>query len=98
MPRTYYVYLMANLSRTLYVGVTNDLQRRVYEHKAKRTPGFTSKYDITRLVHVEATPNVRAALAREKQIKAWRREKKVELIEAGNPDWQDLSNAWTGET
>ncbi len=97
MPRTYYVYLMANLSRTLYVGVTNDLQRRLFEHKAKLTPGFTSKYDITRLVYVEATPAVRAALAREKQIKAWRREKKVELIEAGNPDWQDLSEAWTGE-
>ncbi len=74
MPRTYYVYLLASLSRTLYVGVTNDLKRRVFEHKAKRTPGFTSKYDINRLVHVEATADVRAALALEKQIKAWRRE------------------------
>jgi putative endonuclease len=94
--RTYYVYLMASRSRTLYVGVTNDLQRRVFEHKTKRVPGFTSKYNITRLVHFEMTSDVRAALAREKQIKAWRREKKVTLIEAENPGWRDLSEDWEG--
>ena len=97
MPRTYYVYLMANASRTLYVGVTNNLQRRVFEHKTKRIPGFTSKYNLTRLVYYEATRDVRAALAREKQIKAWRREKKLELIEAENPGWRDLSDDWAGD-
>ena len=94
MPRQYYVYLMASHSRTLYVGMTNDLRRRVYEHKAKLIKGFTRKYNITRLVHFEATSEVRSALAREKEIKAWRREKKVALIEAGNPAWRDLSEAW----
>lgn len=94
MSRQYYVYLMASLSRTLYLGVTNDLRRRVYEHKAKLVAGFTRKYNVTRLVHFEATSDVRAALEREKEVKAWRREKKVALIEAGNPDWRDLSEAW----
>ena len=97
MPRTYYVYVLANISRALYVGVTNNLQRRVLEHQAKQTPGFTSEYNITRLVYYEATADVRAALTREKQIKAWRREKKVALIEATNPTWRDLSAEWTGE-
>ncbi len=94
MPRQYYVYLMASQSRTLYVGMTNDLRRRVHEHKAKLIKGFTQKYNVTRLVHFEATSEVRSALAREKEIKAWRREKKVGLIEAGNPGWRDLSLAW----
>ena len=94
MSRRYYVYLMASLSRTLYVGVTNDLRRRVYEHKAKLVAGFTRKYNVTRLVHFEATSDVRAALEREKEVKAWRREKKVALIEAGNPEWRDLSEEW----
>ena len=94
MPRTYYVYLLASVSRNLYVGVTNDLQRRVFEHRSQRTPGLTRTYNITRLVYYEATADVRAALAREKQIKAWRREKKSALIEAGNPNWHDLSAEW----
>ena len=94
MSRAYYVYLMANRSHTLYVGVTNDLKRRVLEHQTKRAPGFTSQYNIMQLVYYEATSNVRAALAREKQIKAWRREKKVALIEATNPTWRDLSAEW----
>ena len=94
MPRQYYVYLMASQSRTLYVGMTNDLRRRVYEHKAKLMKGFTRKYNITRLVHFEATSEVRSALAREKEIKAWRREKKVALIESENPGWRDLSEEW----
>ncbi len=92
--RTYYVYIMASVSRALYVGVTNNLQRRVWEHKTKRVPGFTSKYNITRLVHFEPTGNVWAALTREKQVKAWSREKKFALIEAANPAWQDLSAEW----
>jgi putative endonuclease len=94
MSRQYYVYLMASASRTLYVGVTNDLRRRVYEHKTKRLKGFTSRYNITRLVHYEVTGEVRAALAREKEIKASRRQKKVALIEADNPQWRDLSEEW----
>ena len=94
MSSQYYVYLMASLSRVLYVGVTNDLYRRVHEHKQKRLKGFTSKYNLTRLVHYEITSDVRAALAREKEIKAWRRQKKVALIEAANPQWRDLSEAW----
>ena len=95
MTRTYYVYLMASKSRTLYVGVTNHLRRRVHEHKEKLLKGFTSKYNISRLVHFEATNDIRAALGREEEIKAWRRQKKVALIEAANPEWRDLSDAWT---
>ena len=72
----YYVYILANRSGTLYVGVTNNLLRRLYEHKHKLIPGFTKRYKIDRLVYYEHTPDVRAAIAREKQIKPWRREKK----------------------
>jgi len=86
--------MMSNVSRTLYVGVTNDLQRRVYEPKQKLTPGFTRKYNLTLLVYFEATPDIRAALAREKQIKGWLRAKKVALIESINPNWLDLSTEW----
>jgi len=95
--RQYYVYIMTNKSRTLYTGVTNDLNRRVYEHKQKLVPGFTSKYNITRLVYFEATTDIRAAIAREKQIKGWLRSKKVALIESANPKWDDLSAGWYEE-
>ena len=87
----YFVYIMSSRSRTLYTGVTNNLERRVNEHKHGRIPGFTAKYRVTRLVYYEATPNVSAAIEREKQIKSWRREKKVALIETPNPGWDDLS-------
>jgi putative endonuclease len=90
MPQ-YWVYIMASKSRTLYVGVTNDLTRRVYQHKAQRIEGFTKRYNITRLVYFEETPDVRAAIEREKSIKGWLRQKKVELIESLNPDWHDLA-------
>lgn len=90
----HYVYIMTNRSRTLYTGVTNDLRRRVYEHKHKLVPGFTEKYNITRLVYFEETPDVHAALAREKQIKGWLRAKKIALIEDANPEWRDLSEGW----
>ena len=90
----YWVYIMANRYRTLYVGVTNDLERRVYEHKQKLTPGFTKKYDITHLVHCESTFDVTAAIAYEKQIKGWLRAKKVALIESANPSWNDLAADW----
>ncbi len=94
MPKQYYVYIMTNRSRTLYVGVTNDLERRVYEHKFKLVPGFTEKYHITQLVYFEATSDVRSALAREKQIKGWLRAKKIALIESTNAEWRDLSAEW----
>jgi putative endonuclease len=87
----YYVYIMTNRSRTLYTGVTNDLERRVYEHKEKLLPGFTSKYNISNLVYFEMTEDVNTALRREKQIKGWLRVKKIALIESVNPKWEDLS-------
>jgi putative endonuclease len=92
--KQYYVYIMTNRSKTLYTGVTNNLQRRIYEHKNQLVAGFTSKYDITRLVYFEETSDVNAAIAREKHIKGWLRAKKVALIESSNPDWRDLSEEW----
>jgi putative endonuclease len=91
---SYYVYILTNKSRTLYTGVTNDLERRVSEHKQKLIPGFTRKYNISRLVFFEVTPDVRAAISREKQIKGWTRTKKIALIESENPRWRDLSVDW----
>lgn len=90
----YYVYIMASHTRVLYTGVTNDLLRRVYQHKQCRLPGFTSRYNVTRLVYFEETTDVREAIAREKQIKGWLRVKKLALIEGGNPMWHDLSATW----
>jgi putative endonuclease len=92
--RRFFVYIMTNASRTLYVGMTNNLERRVYEHKHKLVPGFTSRYNITRLVHAEKYPDPRSAIAREKEIKGWRRSRKIELIEESNPGWKDLSQGW----
>jgi len=94
---TYFVYILANRSGTLYVGVTNNLARRLYQHRHKLIPGFTSDYNIDRLVYFECSRDVWAAIAREKQIKRWRREKKVALIESVNRDWHDLSEKWTPE-
>jgi len=85
---------MANKSRTLYTGVTNDLMRRVYEHKNKFVKGFTSKYNIQHLVYYESTSSVYAALEREKQINGWLRKKKIALIDSMNPEWKDLSEEW----
>jgi putative endonuclease len=92
--KQYYVYIMTNKSRTLYTGVTNNLQRRVYEHKQKLVPGFTAKYNISRLVFFEATTDILSAIAREKQIKGWLRVKKTNLIESTNPEWLDLAEDW----
>lgn len=93
--KQYHVYLMASFKQTLYVGVTNDLARRVYQHKTKVHPnGFTARYNIDRLVHIETFDNIHDAIAREKQIKSWRRSKKVTLIESQNPTWKDLSLDW----
>ncbi len=85
---------MTNKSRTLYTGVTNDLNRRVYEHKNKLIKGFTSKYNITKLVYYEEYNDINDAIRREKQIKGWSRKKKIELIESINPEWKDLSEEW----
>lgn len=92
--RTYYVYIVTNRSRTLYVGVTNNLKRRVWQHKQGDIKGFTSRYHIDQLVHYELFGDVRAAIAREKQVKHWRREKKIQLIISENPGWYDLSDGW----
>lgn len=89
--RNYFVYILASLSRRLYVGVTNDLERRIAEHKSGRCGGFTARYKINRLVHFEETPDVKVAIAREKQIKRWSRAKKVAMIETTNAGWEDLS-------
>jgi len=89
----YYVYILTNKTNTvLYVGVTNDLQRRTFEHKNKQTEGFSKKYNLSKLIYFEATPNIDDAIAREKQLKGWRRKKKAELISENNPDWEDLYN------
>jgi putative endonuclease len=85
---------MTNKSGTLYTGVSNDLIKRVFQHKNKLTPGFTSRYNINRLVFYEMTSDVRAAIIREKQIKKWTRKKKIVLIESMNPTWRDLSDDW----
>jgi len=92
--KAYWVYIMANRSGTLYTGVTGNLEQRVWEHKTKSVPGFTQRYNVTRLVYFEETTDVNAAIVREKQIKGWRRSKKVALIESINENWDDLSEGW----
>jgi putative endonuclease len=92
--KTYYVYIMASQSRTLYVGVTNNLERRVHEHKQKSGDSFTARYNITRLVWYAETYEVIEAITKEKEIKGWLRAKKKSLIEEANPDWRDLSEDW----
>ncbi|MES2178098.1 MAG: GIY-YIG nuclease family protein [Gemmatimonadota bacterium] len=87
---TYFIYMLSSRSRTVYVGMTNDLTRRLYEHRAGMV-AFTTRYDCTRLVYVECTSDVWAAIAREKQLKNWRRAKKIALIESTNPAWDDLA-------
>lgn len=91
----FYVYFLTNKnSSVMYVGVTSNLERRVYEHKTKQVPGFTEKYNVNRLVYFEETQDVHSAIAREKEIKRWRREKKNQLVVAVNPEWKDLSEGW----
>ena len=91
--KSYYVYILTNWDGSvMYIGVTNDLERRLFEHKNKLVPGFSSKYKIDKLVYYEETPDVQAAIAREKQLKSWRREKKNALVASFNPEWKDLHN------
>ena len=93
--RSYYVYLLTNWNdKVIYVGVTNNLERRMYEHKNKLITGFTEKYNVNKLVYFEETRDVTAAIEREKEIKKWRREKKNQLVSLTNPKWDDLSSGW----
>ena len=95
MDKTYYAYLLTNWNnKVMYVGVTSNLERRLYEHKNKLVEGFTEKYNVGKLVYFETTSDVLAAIEREKQIKKWRREKKNQLVVGMNPEWKDLSLRW----
>ena len=95
MTVTYYVYLLTNWNnKVMYLGVINNLERRLYEHKNKLVKGFTEKYNVNKLVYFEETQDVTAAIAREKEIKKWRREKKNQLVNRMNPNWKDLSSGW----
>lgn len=84
--RDYYVYILANERKTIYVGITNNLERRIWEHRNRTTPGFASEHGCDKIVHIKAFPYVNDAIAREKQIKGWRRSKKIALIEGKNPE------------
>lgn len=90
----YYVHIVASRTKRLYAGVTNNVERRVREHKTGYVDGFTKKYTIHRLVYYEDYESIRDAISREKQLKDWRREKKVALIESFNPEWDDLADSW----
>ncbi|MBI2642534.1 MAG: GIY-YIG nuclease family protein [Candidatus Wildermuthbacteria bacterium] len=93
--KAYYVYILASKRNgTLYIGVTSNLERRVYEHQQNIIKGFTEKYNVHHLVYYETTSNVQAALQREKQLKKWNRQWKLELIEKENPEWKDLSTGF----
>jgi putative endonuclease len=90
----FWVYIMASNSGTLYIGMTNDIEVRVAQHKSGEFEGFASKYGCNRLVYCEKYQEVRCAIGREKQLKGWRREKKIRLIESQNPRWADLAEHW----
>ncbi len=92
---SYFVYILTNRNnKVMYVGITNNLERRVIEHKQKLVMGFTKKYHVDKLVYYEETTDVNAAIAREKQLKGWLRAKKNLLVSSMNPDWHDLSEDW----
>ena len=94
---SYYVYILTNKNgNVMYVGMTNVLARRLYEHKTSLVEGFTKKYRVHKLVYLEVTENVHSAIEREKEIKKWRREKKNQLVDIANPKWEDLSMKWRG--
>jgi putative endonuclease len=94
----FYVYILTNWNnKVMYVGMTNNLERRMFEHKNKLVEGFTKRYNLTKLVYYEHGNDVHAALAREKEIKKWRREKKNQLVTSINPEWKDLSLEWEKE-
>ena len=92
----YFVYILTNWNDSvMYIGITNDLERRLYEHRSKLADGFTKKYNIHKLVYFESTGDVRGAIAREKQLKGWSRAKKNALVASQNPQWRDLSQTWS---
>jgi putative endonuclease len=92
--KTYFVYIMGRLSGTLYIGITSRPETRVFQHKEHVLPGFTSKYEVDRLLYWESFDDVLKAIDREKQLKGWRRSKKIALIESLNPHWLDMSRGW----
>ena len=92
--RSFWVYILGSRTGTLYVGVTGDLQVRLSEHRSGLDDGFTTRYDVNRLLHFEETTDIFSAIAREKQIKGWSRRKKIQLIELYNPSWKDLARQW----
>jgi len=92
----YFVYILTNKSRVLYIGVTSDLPARLYQHKNKLIDSFTKQYNVNQLAYFEETSNVLEAIAREKQLKGWRRSRKIALIESANPDWRDLGTDLLG--
>jgi putative endonuclease len=98
MPLQFFVYILASRSRVLYTGVTRDLLRRVHQHRLGQVPGFTRRYNVDRLVFFEGTPSAGSAFDREKQIKGWKRDKKVRLIESVNGEWLDLAKNWFHES
>ena len=93
-PKIYCVYIASSRSRAIYIGITSDLVRRMHQHRNRSIHGHTAKYRIDRLVYFETTDDVHAAIRREKQLKGWRREKKIRLIEAQNQTWEDLAAEW----
>ena len=94
----FYVYILTHWNnKVMYIGVTNNLERRLYEHKNKLVDGFTKKYNVNKLVYHEHATDIHAALAREKEIKRWRREKKNNLVMTMNPEWKDVSLEWEAE-
>jgi putative endonuclease len=95
--KDYYIYFMSNRSRTLYAGITGNMRKRVYEHKTGAVEGFTSRYKLDRLVYWEKFQYVRNAIVREKQIKRWKRVKKIQLVVSMNPTWKDLAADWFPE-
>lgn len=97
--KQYYVYILTNKTdRVMYIGVTSDLLRRIYEHKNDCVDGFTKRYHVHKLVYYEETSDVTAAISREKELKGWRREKKNTLVKSVNPTWKDLSEGWYGDS
>ena len=94
MTRTFWVYIVASIDGTLYIGVTNNIDRRAFEHREGLIDGFSKKYACKRLVYFEEFSDIRSAIEREKRIKGWTRKRKIELIESTNPEWQDLAKDW----
>ncbi|HXM68967.1 MAG TPA: GIY-YIG nuclease family protein [Candidatus Acidoferrum sp.] len=95
MQKTYYLYILASQRQVLYVGMTSNIEQRTFQHKTHAFGGFTAQYNVTNLMYFERYREALKAIRREKEIKSWRREKKIELIESANPTWRDLSYGWS---